>query len=129
VSAGVGGGSGGAESAGSSSSSSLIGQVWCRSAAVSLKVYTKPTYGPHSYTRELSHMRHEPLPALNTQVFARLHAWRDETARKVSGRSHIVCVRVDWDSPIRCVFLSCNDGVQTPGAVRRVHGVCVHRRL
>ena len=83
---GVGGGSGGAESAGSSSSSSLIGQVWCRSAAVSLKVYTKPTYGPHSYTRELSHMRHEPLPALNTQVFARLHAWRDETARKVSGR-------------------------------------------
>ena len=46
----------------------------CRSAAVSLKVYTKPTYGPHSYTRELAHMRHEPLPALNTQVFARLHA-------------------------------------------------------
>jgi hypothetical protein len=37
----------------------------------------------------------------------------------VSGRSHILCGRFDWDLPICCVFLSWNNGVETPGAEER----------
>eukprot|EP01047_Picozoa_sp_COSAG01_P066734 COSAG01_NODE_9273_length_2496_cov_2.047559_1_plen_123_part_00 len=38
----------------------------------------------------------------------------------MSGRFHIFCGRFDWDLPMRCVFLSRNNGVETPGAASQL---------
>jgi hypothetical protein len=45
----------------------------------------------------------------------------------VSGRFHILCGRFDWDLPTCCVFLSRNDGVETPGAGVRARAPHRHR--
>ena len=52
-----------------------------RSAAVALRTYNKPAYDKNTYRRELA-KRAERLSATSEVVFARLHEWRDETARK-----------------------------------------------
>lgn len=52
-----------------------------RSAQVALRTYSKPSYDQHTYRRELM-KRAERLSATSEAVFARLHEWRDETARK-----------------------------------------------
>eukprot|EP01043_Picozoa_sp_COSAG02_P019589 COSAG02_NODE_948_length_15709_cov_67.728700_16_plen_711_part_00 len=52
-----------------------------RSAQVSLRIYSKPSYDRHTYRRELA-KRAERLSPTSEAIFARLHEWRDETARK-----------------------------------------------
>lgn len=52
-----------------------------RSAQVALRIYSKPSYDRHTYRRELA-KRAERLSPTSEAVFARLHEWRDETARK-----------------------------------------------
>ena len=52
-----------------------------RSAEVALRTYSKPTYDQHTYRRELA-KRAERLSPTSEAVFARLHEWRDEIARK-----------------------------------------------
>jgi hypothetical protein len=47
----------------------------------------------------------------------------------VSGRSHILCSRFDWDLPICCVFLSRNNGVERSGQKQDEAGTLLPEQL
>eukprot|EP01048_Picozoa_sp_COSAG05_P016804 COSAG05_NODE_2213_length_3383_cov_9.085871_2_plen_410_part_00 len=48
---------------------------------ISLRLYSKPVYTAHAYTKELA-KRDETLSKTSEAVFARLHLWRDGIARQ-----------------------------------------------